>query len=143
MRQRGLTGAPADAVYIFEAEDAAAYTNDVTIRRENSNDITTTPYSATEKWLNIYGGTRWDTGNQSVTFNIEVKKDGLYKLALHAARTSTTACRFTGRSPIDGEVPFAEMLAYQFPYSKSIPLRWPTSRANPFLFYLGWRDSTP
>lgn len=82
----GLTGAPADAVYIFEAEDAAAYTNDVTIRRENSNDITTTPYSATEKWLNIYGGTRWDTGNQSVTFNIEVKKDGLYKLALHACQ---------------------------------------------------------
>lgn len=133
---RGLTGAPADAVYIFEAEDAAAYTNDVTIRRENSNDITTTPYSATEKWLNIYGGTRWDTGNQSVTFNIEVKKDGLYKLALHACQNVNDGLPVYRQIAIDGEVPFAEMLAYQFPYSKFDTFTLADESGEPFLFYL-------
>lgn len=134
--ESGLTGAPEDAVLTFEAEDTVAYTNDVTIRRENSNDITTTPYSATEKWLNIYGGSRWDTGNQSVTWNIHVETDGLYKLALHTCQNVNDGLPVYRQIAIDGEVPFAELLAYQFPYSKFDTFTLSDEAGEPFLFYL-------
>ena len=121
----------------FEAEDEIAWTNDVTIRREHSSDVTVTPYHETTRYLNVYGGSRWDTGEQTIAWRITVPKSGLYKIGLRAMANMTDGLPAYRQIAIDGKVPFQEMLSYKFAYGSSYTtyeLQQPDGEA--YLFYL-------
>ncbi|MBE6974180.1 MAG: hypothetical protein E7436_01635, partial [Ruminococcaceae bacterium] len=119
----------------FEAESHVAWTNDVTIRRVNSTDVTVTPYKYVEKLLNVYGGGRWDTGGQEITWRIEVPESGLYKIALRALTNLTDGLPVYRQIAIDGEVPFEELLAYRFEYNKEWYIETLHQGEDPYLFY--------
>lgn len=121
----------------FEAEDEIAWTNDVTIRREHSSDVTATPYHETTRYLNVYGGSRWDTGEQTIAWKVKVPKSGLYKIGFRALANMTDGLPAYRQIAIDGEVPFKEMLSYKFDYESSYTtyeLQQPNGEA--YLFYL-------
>ena len=121
----------------FEAESTVAWTNDVTIRRVNSTDVTVTPYEYVEKLLNVYGGGRWDTGGQEISWRIEVPESGLYKIALRALTNLTDGLPVYRQIAIDGEVPFEEMLSYKFPYKAQYSsVEIANEAGEPYLFYL-------
>ena len=121
----------------FEAEKNVVWTNHVTIRRENSSDVTVTPYHETTKLLNVYGGSRWDTGEQTIAWEIEAPKSGLYKIGLRALANMTDGLPVYRQIAIDGVVPFEEMLSYKFIYDSAYTtyeLAQPNGEA--YLFYL-------
>lgn len=121
----------------FEAEEKIAWTNDVTIRRENSSDITVTPYHETTKYLNVYGGSRWDTGEQTIAWEIETPKSGLYKIGFRALANMTDGLPIYRQIAIDGVVPFAEMLSYKFTYDSSYTTyELADVEGEAYLFYL-------
>ena len=122
---------------IFEAESELLWTNDVTIRRENSTDVTVTPYHVTTKYLNVYGGGRWDTGEQTVAWNIEVPKSGLYKMGVRALVNLSDGLPVYRQIAIDGTVPFAEMLSYKFKYDTSYDTyELKDENGEAYLFYM-------
>ncbi len=121
----------------FEAEDVVAWTNDVTIRRQNSSDVTVTLYDYTIEYLNVYGGGRWSSGNQQITWNVSVPKSGLYKIGFRALTNYTDGLNVYRQIAIDGKVPFAEMLSYKFPYRSSYnTVEIADQEGEPYLFYM-------
>lgn len=126
-----------DEELVFEAESELLWTNDVTIRREHSSDITATPYHVTKQYLNVYGGSRWDTGEQTVAWKVDVPKDGLYKMGVRALTNMTDGMPVYRQVAIDGVVPFEEMLSYKFPYGSSYDTyELSDEDGTPYLFYL-------
>lgn len=120
----------------IQAEEAI-YKSESTIRRENDTDPKTESLdrekqynedeskreevskqnSATEQLLNVIGGSRWATGNQSITWEIEVPKDGLYTINARGKQTDNVGMPAYRQIEIDGEIPFEELKLYPFEYN--------------------------
>lgn len=103
-----------------QAENAK-WTTESTIRRDTDSDPKTqssygTDNSATTQMLNIIGGSRWQSGNQAITWEIEVPEDGYYTLNMRSRQDSNAGMPSYRRIEIDGELPFEEMKLYEFEY---------------------------
>ena len=77
-----------------------------------------TPYSTSENYINIITADSWDDAGQSVTYKLNVERDGLYKIALHYQNDKNEFDSFRSIY-LDGQVPFKECLNYQFASTKS------------------------
>ncbi len=129
----------ADPAYdlIFQAEEKNSVKNSQTIRRENDADPTCMPFSSKYRMLNVIGGTRWNTGNQSITWSVDVKKSGLYKISVKSKQNLNNGLPVYRKIELDGQVPFAELLSYKFSYSKDWTCETLSDANNePYLFYL-------
>ncbi len=121
----------------FQAELTTTEKNDPTLRRENDGDPLVVPRSDTVRKLNVMGGYRWRTGNQSITWEFDVEEDGLYKIGLYVKQQWNDGLPSYRQIAIDGEVPFEELLAYKFDYNTKWTLRTLSDdEGNPFEFYL-------
>lgn len=121
----------------FQAELTAIEKNDPTLRRENDGDPFVVPASDVNRKLNVMGGYRWRSGNQSITWEFEVPEDGLYKIGLYVKQQWNDGLPSYRQIAIDGEVPFAELLEYKFDYDTSWALRTLSdATGKPFDFYL-------
>lgn len=133
--KNGYTKAP--STFEVQAELTAIEKNDPTLRRENDGDPLVVPHSATERLLNVMGAFRWRTGNQKITWEIDVPSDGLYKIALREKQQWQDGVPSYRQIEIDGKVPFEELLTYKFDYSTN----WNTTtlsdkNGEAFEFYL-------
>lgn len=130
--------APVNAETInFQAELTAIEKNDPTLRRENDGDPFVVPKSDTSRKLNVMGGYRWRSGNQSITWQFEVAEDGLYKIGLYTKQQWNDGLPSYRQIAIDGEVPFQELMEYKFDYNTKWTLRTLSDEAGtPFEFYL-------
>lgn len=121
-----------DKVIKFQAEEAL-YKSESTIRRESDTDPKTESLdrdkqyqknpeyvhrtnAATEQLLNYIGGSRWSTGNQSITWEFEVEEDGLYTINARGRQADNVGMPAYRQIQIDGEIPFEEMKLYPFEY---------------------------
>ncbi|MCD7842096.1 MAG: hypothetical protein LUG56_06455, partial [Lachnospiraceae bacterium] len=79
----GYTEIGADVETVrFQTESTTTEKNNVTLRRDNDGDPLVTPASTTNRKLNVMGGYRWRSGNQSITWEFTVEEDGLYKIGM-------------------------------------------------------------
>lgn len=100
----------------IEAE-RADWKNDSSISLTYDNDVASSPYERGKLIYNAINGERWSTGNQELTWTVDVPKSGLYKIAMRFNQ-SYSSNRSTFRSiEVNGKVPFSEMGAYRFPYT--------------------------
>lgn len=122
---------------VFQAEENAIRKNDVTLRRDNDGDPLVQPASGVNRVLNVIGGYRWRTGNQSITWEFEVPKTGLYKMSCYFKQNWNDGLPSYRQIAIDGVVPFDELKAYRFDYDTSWHLEtFSDADKNPYLFYL-------
>lgn len=132
----GYQSAESDTLH-FQAELTAVEKNDPTLRRENDGDPLVEPSSDVSRKLNVIGGYRWRSGNQSITWEFEAPEDGLYKIGMYVKQSWNDGLPSYRQVAIDGEVPFAELLEYKFDYDT----KWKLStlsddNGRPFEFYL-------
>lgn len=116
-----------DAKPIRIQAEEAIYKSESTIRRESDTDPETRSLdrktgkersnSATEQLLNMIGGSRWATGNQSITWKVEVEKAGLYTMNMRGQQNDNVGMPAYRQIAIDGEIPFDEMRLYPFEYN--------------------------
>lgn len=119
----------------FEAEVTASK-SDSTIRRDSTTDPAASPTSAVNRLLNIMGGSRWSTGNQSITWEFEVENAGLYNINMRGLQNFTTGMPSYRQILIDGEIPFEEFVMYQFDYKeKWHAMTLADDEGNPYDFY--------
>ncbi len=133
---KGYQKARTAAGAYIEGEESS-WRNDSIIRRESNNDPETVPFSLTNRVLNTVGGSRWNRGEQSVSWSFQVEEDGLYEIALRVLQNKNEGMPSYRKIVIDGEVPFQEFLEYQFPYDKT----WygevlSDENGEPYLVYL-------
>ena len=65
----------------------------------------TSPSNPTKQRYNTIGEGTWDSAGQSITWNVDVDKDGYYKLGIKARQNSMRGMYSNRRVYIDGEVP--------------------------------------
>lgn len=106
-----------DPIYL-EAEDTT-WRNDQTIRRDSTTDPAASPTSPVNRLLNIMGGSRWSSGNQSITWTFNVEKAGLYNINMRTLQSFSTGMPSYRQIAIDGEIPFKELVMYQFDYHEN------------------------
>ncbi len=121
----------------FQAEDRDVIKSDPTVRLDTNGDPTVKPRSIANIKLNVMGGTRWQKGNQWITWTFDVPEDGLYKIVLRMGQWWGDGLPSYRQIALDGKVPFRELAEYQFRYGPG----WRTevlqeSSGKPFLFYL-------
>ena len=134
--EKGYQMAASGSGDYMEGEESS-WRNDSIIRRENDNDPKTVPFSATHRVLNTIGGDRWGQGEQSISWTFEVAEDGLYEIALKVAQNENEEMPSYRKIEIDGDVPFQELLEYEFSYNKN----WygevlSDENGEPYLIYL-------
>lgn len=102
----------------FEAERSVVEMNTPAVRRESESDPAVSPRSLGPRKLNVFGGWRWSEGNQSISWGFSVPEDGLYAIGLKVLQQRGEGLPVYRRIEIDGEVPFAELASYTFPYGR-------------------------
>ncbi|QNK59514.1 extracellular solute-binding protein [Paenibacillus sp. PAMC21692] len=110
--------------------------SEMSLRSEWSNDPLSEPNATKNIIYNTFGGDRWKRGGQSVTWELDVPADGLYQLAFRYMTPAFNTASYRTLL-IDGEIPFAEMEEYAFPFVKG----WRTEAVKdpahtPYQFYL-------
>ena len=107
----------------------------VTPKTDRSSPITS-PQSANETKLNTVGGSSWKTVGDSVTWKLNIKKAGLYKITLRARQNVVDGMYTTRKLYIDDEVPFKEAEALKFTYSSEWQAVTLGNDSSAYEFYL-------
>lgn len=105
-----------DAEITIQGEDADLKSDITLYPISDRSSPTTVPYSVSKTRLNSVGGSNWKMPYSQLTWNVEVKQSGLYRLGIKY-RQNTSRGQYVNRTLlIDGEVPFAEAQKLSFEY---------------------------
>ncbi len=124
------------ATQTIQAEQVT-WKNDVAIQLESNKDAFMKPRTNGNVIFNGLGGDRWQSGGQTVAWNIEVPESGLYQIAMRSFQGYSSNKSVFRSIAIDGKVPFKELQEYRFPYSyKWSGARLEDAGGKPYEFYL-------
>lgn len=131
----GYTTVPGQIAWV-QGEDAVL-SNDTSVRAQSSPDPGADTPAYGDFILNVFGGDRWVTGNQWGEWTFTVPETGLYRLNIKCAQWYNDGRPSYRQIAIDGQIPFEELRAYEFPFDK----KWQNQvlsdeEGEPFLFYL-------
>ena len=125
-----VEGIKIDAEYPTDKSDAA-------LRIMSDTDPKTDPPVSTHTVFNAIGGDTWSNGGQAITWSFDVATAGLYKFDMRVYSKYNDGLPSYRKVLVDGEVPFEELLCYEFAYSSkgwySTSLQ--DGEQNPYLFY--------
>ena len=96
----------------------------------------TDPPSVDKIEINVIGGDNWKTAGQYIRYTIDVKKSGLYTIALRYKQDISQGLSVYRRLTIDDELPFAEAASIKFTYDGSWQLKNLGNGKEDYLFYL-------
>lgn len=101
----------------FEAENAQVKSHATIYGVNDANSPTVTPYDPYVTNLNTIGGTAWSSPGQFIEWTFDVPADGAYQLTIKSRQNVNIGLVSYRRILIDGEVPYAELAQFPFPYS--------------------------
>ena len=88
------------------------------IRVYSLQDSTATRYNTSHKLLNAVYNASWDNGNQAISYKLNAPKAGLYSISIKYLQDSFLNMPVNRTIMINGEVPYEDLYAYPFYYSK-------------------------
>lgn len=134
-QKMGYTEAEAEPIRIqaektSEKSDKTLYP--VSDRSSSIND----PQDPSKVRLNTLSGTKWKMPRQWVTYRFDVKKDGLYKIALRYRQNILSGLYVNRKIILNGEVPFKEVEAVKFNFSSDWQVETLGDDEQEYVFYL-------
>lgn len=105
-------------IYTIEAENML-YRNDSSIRGASEFDTALTPYSTTNKVINILDGASFKDAGQRVTYSFTVDEDGFYEVGFFYRQSDKSDFPVFLDIRIDDEIPNLLMKSYPFKYNKN------------------------
>lgn len=121
---------------IIQGEDAVLKSDAMIYALSDKSSVSTQPSSYDKLLLNTIGGIKWQTAKQWVTWEFAVEETGLYKIGIKARQNILQGQSAYRKIHIDGQTPYSELDAYEFPYSTSWEMYVPGGDINPDLIYL-------
>lgn len=131
---QGLAAAK-DQFLMIQAEDARLKSSPTLAPLSDHSSTTVIPYDISKIRINTIGGLNWKLPGQWIEWEVEVKEDGLYQIALKRKQDQLRGIYATRSLTIDGEYPFEEMKRLQFNYN----VEWQNDVLggdDPYLFHL-------
>ncbi len=125
----------ADWYGLTEAENMSAK-SDPALQMQPSYDDLAVPKSDSKIVFNMMGGTRWKRGGQTAEWTFSVPEDGLYEIELKYLQNAFKDRSSFRQIHLDGRVPFAELRAYPFPYTRIWKGETLSDGGEPYRFYL-------
>ena len=93
--------------------------------------------------INYIGSTNWQSQGDTLTWKINVKEEGLYKLSLKYRQKYVTNGVSYRKLAVDGQVPFREAMSLAFPYDSGWKyMDFSDENAKPYLLYLSAGEHT-
>ncbi len=106
------------------------------IRMEWDGNYASQPASYEVTRYNYFGGDRWSSGGESASWKFTAPKTGWYQIGFRYQTTLADIVSYR-EIKIDGEIPFAEMEEYCFPYSDGwLGSSLKDENQKPYYFYL-------
>lgn len=124
---------PTTGIFIPIEAEHAVIKNDIAIRYEFLKSPDVSPYDSEINYINVVGNNFKQPG-QKLTYAFEVDKPGYYGITLKYKNDHKNNVKIFRNFYIDGEIPFQELVNYEFPYTK----KWENmtlGNDEPFLFY--------
>jgi len=84
--------------------------------------------------LNTIGGASWRYPGQQITWAVDLPAAGLYQIVLRAQQNQVRGIHSTRALAINGEVPFAEAQAIEFPFGRGWQVQPLGGSRQPYLF---------
>jgi ABC-type glycerol-3-phosphate transport system substrate-binding protein len=94
------------------------------------------PYHPYYIRLNTIGGYNWRVMGDWIRWEIEVPQEGLYQLSLSVLQNTKRGVFAARELKINGEVPFQEAYALEFPYNTRFEMYTVGNEAGPYLIHL-------
>ena len=122
---------------VIEAENAL-YKNEYSLTSKSDNSTAgISPSSPTNSLINYIGGTNWKEQGTEIVWNLDVKKDGLYKVGFAFKQSYVTDGLVYRNFKIDGKTPFYEAGDIPFAYSSKWQFKeFKDEEGNDYLIYL-------
>ena len=126
---------PEGFIEIVQAENLSGRGDTVLRPVADRTSPATQPYEAGKTRLNCIGGSLWNEPGQWIQWEIEVPKDGWYKLGFKYSQSYVRGLAVSRRLTIDGELPFSEAANISFSYCGGWEILEP-GEEEPYLVYL-------
>lgn len=124
----------------IQAEDAALKTSPSLYPINDRTSSLTEPYHPYYVVLNSIGGYAWRFPGQMIVWEVDIPKEGLYKIAFRY-KQSYNRGRFSVRKlAINGEIPFAEASEIKFPYDTKFNLNYLADEDSGEEFYFYFKE---
>ena len=107
-----------DTIVQVSARDMAVR-NDPSIRLRVEQDPSNLYYDTQQLRLNTIFGDSWESGGQSITYEVEVEDAGLYQLSFKYRQYLLKDLPVFRNIMVNGELPYEEMQAVSFPHTMS------------------------
>lgn len=126
-----------DGAVIVQAEDTLVKTNSTLAPLNDRTSVKSQPYHYTNIVYNTIGGENWSASGDGITWQIEVPKDGLYKIGSRFKQYMNRDFYSIREIQINGEIPFKEAAQIQFDYATDFQTGFlGDEEGNPYYFYL-------
>jgi ABC-type glycerol-3-phosphate transport system substrate-binding protein len=126
---------PGKKTLLIQEAEKTAYKNDTSINAITSRDLEAVPYDTNLLLLNTLGGETWKRSGQSVYYEFNIPKDGLYQIGVKYLQSVKPNAQVFRTLTIDGKIPFQEVKNYPFPYTNEWETEVLQGKKEPYLFY--------
>lgn len=129
----------------LEGEDADYKSTNSLVAQYDQTDPSVSSKNGSNPYLtriNYIGNTNWSSPGQRLTWKVNVKKSGFYKLAFRYAQNLVLNGNSYRKLMIDGEVPFEEAANIKFEYDLDWNFMEFTDGKNPYYIYLDAGEHT-
>ena len=132
---KGYEPADADSIY-FEAETPDKVSNYTIYPIYDRSSAITSPQDKSKILRNTMGGDKWVANGQWIRYSFECEESGLYQIGIRFSQDVLKGMYTSRAIRIDGEYPFEEAKACQFPYDNKWQIGYLGDGNNEFQFYL-------
>ncbi|WP_274652143.1 extracellular solute-binding protein [Paenibacillus humicola] len=124
-----------DQMITVQAEDAVLKSSPTLYPLSDRSSPSVVPYNVSKLRVNTIGGLNWKLPGQWIEWEVDVKEDGLYQIALKRKQDQLRGVYATRSLTIDGQYPFQEMKRLRFDFD----MDWQMDVLGgnePYLFHL-------
>ena len=132
---------PSETVTL-EGEEPYLRSDSAILPKYDIQNASTTPANPEKMLLNALDSSNWTEPGQWVEWKFEIDHAGWYEIDIKAQQSDKSGMSVYRQILLDGEVPFAELEAYQFDYSNNWYMETLHNSSDSFRFYLGQGEHT-
>ncbi len=121
---------------IIQAEDSTVKSTSSLSPNNDRTSVATQPYHASNIVYNTIGGDNWATAGQTITWTVETRRAGFYKIAVRFKQYLNRGFYSARYLTINGDLPFEEAAQIKFDYAPDWQIAYLGDENGDYYFYL-------